>query len=380
MPPATWYAAGQTLWAGLGILATLVYLQSWRRRGGSVRLALAALSAIVAGWFWTIGYLAGPVGAIFLCSSGSRRCRRAAVVPLAAGAIALIVALVMGGRMIDARQSLHGLGLRQAIDPLRGLLHTAQAIPEYLIVGGLGLSTETNPLQGAIVCVFVALLWIWSRRDGWRFNRLECSGAALMFGSYFIEWTVRGYAPFRLLRVIVPWYHVIPQIGAVLFVFGWLSGPLSPNRADLAAPARLTWGGMLGVTLLTISLVVLNRPRVEALWESSVLRTIWEITPERTSNRKGMPTRKVALNHAEWQRKHLVKLEQAEATARRLGIGRDAIHRVFGRLDVPPNLPMLCDGLDLLDLAPAGPETDADRIRRALGQYLRVSPEPQPST
>jgi len=99
MPPATWYAAGQTLWAALGILATLVCLQSWRRRGGSVRLALAALSAIVAGWFWTIGYLAGPVGAIFLCSGGSRRCRRAAVVPLAAGAIVLIVALVMDGRV-----------------------------------------------------------------------------------------------------------------------------------------------------------------------------------------------------------------------------------------------------------------------------------------
>ena len=62
-----------------------------------------------------------------------------------------------------------------------------------------------------------------------------------------------------------------------------------------------------------------------------------------------MPTRKVALNHAKWQRKHLVKLGQAEATARRLGIGRDAIHRVFGRLDVPPNLPVLRDGLDLLE-------------------------------
>ena len=177
MPPATWYAAGQTLWR--------------RRRPGDARLSakLATTRSIGAAG---LGRPFRDCGRLVLDDriSGrpSRRhlplLRRQPALPaqrplsLAAGAIALIVALVMGGRMIDAQQSLHGLGLRQAIDPLRVLLHTAQAILEYLIVGGLGLSTETNPLQGAIVCVFVAVLWIWSRRDGWRFNRLECSAGA----------------------------------------------------------------------------------------------------------------------------------------------------------------------------------------------------------
>src|SRR5207248_3662807 len=33
LTPATWYSASQPLWAGLGILATLWYVQSYRRAG-----------------------------------------------------------------------------------------------------------------------------------------------------------------------------------------------------------------------------------------------------------------------------------------------------------------------------------------------------------
>ncbi len=256
------------------------------------------------------------------------------------------------------------------------MLHTAQAISEYLIVGNLGLSTETTPIQGVILTVALVLLWVICRRDRWKFNRLECTGAALLFASYWIECTARGYAPFWIIRLIAPWYHAVPQIGAVLLVFGWLSGSRDRSTPDPAAPAPLTWEGVICVTLVALALVALNQPRVEAIWENSVLRSTWLATTERNSTRKGMPTRIVALDRARWQRRHLVKLEEAEATARRLGIGRDAIHRVFGRLDAP-NLPSISDALDLLDLPGTGPETDPDRIRRALGHDVRMSPEPQ---
>jgi hypothetical protein len=89
-----------------------------------------------------------------------------------------------------------------------------------------------------------------------------------------------------------------------------------------------------------------------------------------------MPARIVALDRARWQREHFVKLEHAEAAARRLGIGRNAIHLAFGRLDAP-NLPAIYDAVDLLDLDRTGRVTDADQIRRALGAYLKVSPAPQ---
>jgi hypothetical protein len=286
----------------------------------------------------------------------------------------------MGGRQIDGTLNLHGRGLRAASDPVQGVLHTAQAIPENLIAGNLGLATETTQAQGVVLSLAVILFWIVSRREGWRFNPLECSGAALMLGSYLIEWTVRGYSRFWLLRLIVPWYHTIPQIGAVLFLSGWFWGPhpLTPRSSEAAVPAPLTRGGVLGLILLAIGLVALNRPRVEALWESSVLRRVaWEVKSDPGSTRKGLPTRIVALARADWQREHLVKLEQAEALGRRLGIGRDAIHRALGRLDAP-NLPSVYDAVDLLDLPRSGPETDLDRIRRVLRPYLAVSPEPRP--
>ena len=79
--PACWYSAGQTLWAGFGILATLWYAQCWRRRPSIAALVLAAVSAALAGWFWTIGYMAGPVAAVYLWLDGRRRCRLAAAVP-----------------------------------------------------------------------------------------------------------------------------------------------------------------------------------------------------------------------------------------------------------------------------------------------------------
>ena len=60
--PATWYSAGQTLWAGLGVLLTLLALQSWRRSGGGWRLALSVVAAFLGGGFWTIGHVAGPAG------------------------------------------------------------------------------------------------------------------------------------------------------------------------------------------------------------------------------------------------------------------------------------------------------------------------------
>ena len=117
---ATWYSAGQPLWAGFGILVTLWYLQGWRRTGGSLRLVLASVAAIVAGWLWTVGHLAGPLGAIYLWADGRTRCRFAAVVPLLASVLAFAVGMGLGGRKIDATVSLHGRTAREAIDPIHG--------------------------------------------------------------------------------------------------------------------------------------------------------------------------------------------------------------------------------------------------------------------
>ncbi len=45
---------------------------------------LTGLSAPIAGWFWTVGHMAGPAAVVYLWFDGRRRCKEAASVPLAA--------------------------------------------------------------------------------------------------------------------------------------------------------------------------------------------------------------------------------------------------------------------------------------------------------
>ena len=247
--PAMWYSAGQPLWAGLGILATLWYAQSYRRTGRLPALVCTLFSAPLAGWFWTVGHLAGPVAAVYLWVDGRRRCRIAAAVPLAATAIAVGLSLGIASHRIAKTISFHGRTVQKAFSPARGLVHTLQAIPENLVFGNLGLAVQSTQAQGAVLTLGLVALWLGSswlkradsgrkndgpeprgetRASGWDEGPLECAGAALVVGSYLIEWTFRGYLDFRYLRTlnmraVVPWYDLIPHIGAVLFAVGWWS-------------------------------------------------------------------------------------------------------------------------------------------------------------
>src|SRR5207302_6744372 len=107
--------------------------------------------AALAGGFWTIGHLAGPVAALYLWVDGRRRCRLAATVPLAATALTVGLSLIMAGRLIDSRVSFHGRTIRQAVNPVQGVVSTSQAIPENLVFGNLGLEVETTPIQGLVL-------------------------------------------------------------------------------------------------------------------------------------------------------------------------------------------------------------------------------------
>ncbi|MGC8641503.1 MAG: hypothetical protein ACP5XB_16685 [Isosphaeraceae bacterium] len=388
--PACWYSAGQTLWAGFGILATLWYAQCWRRSRSIVALPMAAVWAMLAGWFWTIGHLAGPVAAVYLWLDGRRRCRWAAAVPLFATVAAVTLSLILGGSKIDSTVSFHGRTTREAARPISGILHTAQAIPENLILANLGLRAHTTELQGLVLTAMILGLWA-SRRlrqGGWRaFNPLECTGVALVLGAYLVEWTVRGYLPFQSLRtinlgMIVPWYDVIPQMGAVLFVVGWFSRPRlverkASVREPITPPSRLAAIGIIGLLLL---MNVLNRPRVDLLWRNWVpallpierQREMFPILSLQT-----MRASVLLLDRADWQRRHLRRLDQAQKVARRLGIGREAIHSALGRLDMPL-LPDVYDALGLLDLPEQGSVTNPDQVRRALEPFLFKEPEPRP--
>jgi hypothetical protein len=429
---ASWYSAGQTLWAGIGILGMLILLQDWRRLGGTWRLILAAFAAWVAGGFWTIGHAAGPVGAVYLWSDGRPRARRAAIVPLSATGLAIAIALILGGRQIDATISFHGRTAEQAFDPYVGMSHTLQAIPEDLVLGNAGVVTKTTVWQGMILSLLIAGLWAWSRRQGWtedhdsrarvartafaaysvaliagiiviamivkrrpttqdlaayaafaalgaiviseRGSPLERAGAALLLSAYLVEWSFRGYFTYDNLRGVVPWYDTIPHIGAVLFVAGWWTRANLPVPTNALAP--LTRGGATGILVFAVAMIVVHQPRVDTLFIESVPKM-----NEREANifvtRKLQKLRAefLADARAQWQHRHLKRLDHAESRARELGIGRQGIAGAFGRIKIP-DLPKVYDAALLLGLPWRGVETDPIRIRRALAPDFAMEPEP----
>jgi hypothetical protein len=385
---AAWYSASQTLWAGFGIVASLWYAQCFRRSRSLPSLLLAALAAMTAGWFWTIGHLAGLVAAIYLWRDGREHCRWAAAAPLAGTLIAVIVGLGLGAGKIDSSMSFHGRTAAQAARPIAGLWHTAQAIPENLVFANVGLRVRTTPAQGLVLTTVILACWLavrW-RQGGLRtLNSLETAGATLALGSYFVEWTARGYLDYYLLRTlslphIVPWYDTIPQIGAVLFVIGWIAEPRREGYrpAVLGPQAPLTRVGAGGIVGLVAVLMTLNGPRVDLLWRKTapplapIERTMYPIV-----SLESMRASALLLDRAQWQRQHLRRLDQAQQEITTLGISFEACKAAFGRIDVP-DLPLTYDGIGLLEFPALGRLTAADQVRRALERYLERDSEPRP--
>ena len=269
-PSVLWYSACQALACGVMILAMLAALQHWRVRGAWWSFLLGLMAAIAAPLIWTAGYIAGPVGAAFLLADGRRRCRKAAVLPLAVSAVCWVVVRVFLIRF--SGEELVGGGLREMWDHMRagfgrGVVHAAQALCE-LVFKTCGLDTATTGPQAIVLVVILAGVWFWSRRrldlNGarlWpRINSLEAAGVVMIAGSLGLIYSVRGTSGnFEELRT-QGWYDAIAFLGAVLIVFGWWSGPIG------SPPAALEYTGrdrLLESVLVVAVIFVLQAPRVE---------------------------------------------------------------------------------------------------------------------
>jgi hypothetical protein len=226
---------------------------------------------------------------------------------------------------------------------------------------------------------------------------LECAGAALVLGSYWIEWVFRGYMDYYLLRPVslrlyVPWYDVVPQIGAVLLVTCWWAAA-RPGWAGLAAASTRpfpTWSGILAIGVLTMVLIVLNRPRVALAVRNSVPSLVpWEQEHDPklfpTIRQQTMRANILLLNRAEWQRKYLRRLDRCQEVARRLGLGRDSIRAAFGHQWIPGTFHtvrdfqhQLYDAVAVLDLPERGRPVDLDTVRGALAEFFADDGEPRP--
>ena len=369
---ATWYSAGQTFWAGLGILGTLLALQSWKAKGGGWRLGMAALGAVVAGGFWTIGHAAGPAGAVYLLADGTKRSRRAAIVPMLASVAAVAMFFGMGARRIEVDVKFSGTDKDKAMSVRRGALHTLHSISETLVVGNIGVAAEMAPSQAAVLTLTLIAVWASTLRRGRRPSPLECAGGAMIGLGYLVSWTFRGYYEWVNLRGVVPWYDTIPHLGAVLFASGWWGR----KRHLDGSPRPLTRGGSAGVLTVILGLVAIHQPRANREF-------MHELPPMTEAETKAFPIESLQLLRAriyaellvKWHREHLLRLDRAEAEARRRGIGRDLIRSAFGRVEVP-GLPEVYDAAEMLDLPAKGTATDVEMARSVLGPYFVVMPAP----
>jgi len=386
-PAVAWYSASQAVAAGAGVLAALAAAQAWRARGGLWRMAAAAALTAAAPLLWSGGYVAGPALAAYLWADGRPRCRRAAAVPPLASALTASLALATAGARIAAAENFHGRPLSRAADPWQGALSTAQGVVEILVLRNLGLAATTTPAQAVALGLLFAGLWAWSRgrRPGQgrlaRFapNPLEAAGGVTAVLGFGLVYTARGYFTFDNLRDL-SWYQAIPQVGAVLFAAGWWSGRGGAGLpAGVAAPTR---GGLAAVAAGVALALVLQTPRVRARVEGGA-------APLLAAERLMFPTpmfvrlreRYLETARVAWQRRFLARLDRAEASARELGLGREAVRRGVGRVfgpGMPPDVPQI-DGVNLLALPESAPRIDGPALARArLAPLLQPEPEPRP--
>ncbi len=374
----TWYSAGQALWAGTGVVVTLLAARRWARKGGVVAFVLLILSALAAALWWSGGLLAGPTAAAYLMAKRPPGRTRGALIALGVVAVASAAAIVV--------VSLPAMNQNKIVwethkelwpRPIQAVFHTAQGTVEMVLIGGIGLDATTSPWQSALIVGGLLALWLRSKGGPGNVNPLEASGLVLLFGSYYLAYVFRGNLPFDNLREVT-WYNAVPYMGATLFVAGLWQG-LAPAQGG---GGRLTLGqaGMVGGVVAV--LLAIHAPREERLVIAEGPRLL-------PSEQLRFPIPELqrlrALyfreEHRDRQVRSLARLEKAKPVIDGLGVGRDDLRRIYGRIPFPgiPELQTHTDPFSMIRI-PAGSRgaPGAPEVRQTLDIYLRPEPQPRP--
>ena len=378
-PAVSWYSAGQALWAGAAVVATLLLTREWSEKGGAWRLGLVVAAAAAAPAVWSGGLIAGPAAIAYLYAKGPSRSRRPAFVLAAVSAGAVLAVTLLSRRQIAENSLVWERHPELWPRPVQSVFHAAQAVAEALVLGNLGLDAATTHWQAAVMVLALAGLWAWSRGGRRRAAPLEAAGATVVVGSYLLVYAFRGNLPWGSLRPI-NWYHAVPQVGAALFVAGWWSA-LRP--ADPGGPSRLTRRQALLVLGLVVVLCVVEAPRAEReLLAAAPPLTVSEGKRFRTPALRRLRAVYFKSEVQSRQIRALARLDEADRVAARLGAGPSALRRVFGRVLVPgiPENQAGTDAFSLLHPPPDDPRAPDDpaRLRAALAALLRPEPVPRP--
>lgn len=381
-----WYSAGQTLWAGLFVLASLILAQEALRRRWHWLWPAVFVSCWIAGGFWTIGHAAGPVTAIYVLAAARGRKRLFALVPAAAMITAVAIALTFGGKEIDASTSFHGRSTREAFNPVQGLSHTCHSIVETLVLANLGIFAQTTDIQAVVLTVMLLAIWAgWHKRNSRAVTTLEWSGASLCIAAYWVEWSFRGYFSWDSLKGVVYWYDSIPQIGWAIFLAGWMMASRQADSTEtttaLALPARMTRRDALAIGAFALTMLALHQSEIDRqLVESLPPLTDYEVENNAFPIPELKRLRAVFIwdERAKRMARHLAKLQNAESIAQKAGWSVADISAAFGRVRIP-GIPKAYDGVYLMNL-PLRTTQPADqaRVRQALALLLEIEPEARP--
>lgn len=359
-----WYAAGQSLVAACLAALALVLAQAYRMRGRAGWLAASCGAVCAAALVWGGGLCAGPAVTAYLAHSPDRRKRVLSYLPLLCSCVLALFFFIVASGSIQRVAAVES-ALPFPVALARPLVHTCQAVVEALMFGNLGLDARTSGGQACVMVATILVVWITrvARRGRPSPYPLEWAGLVLVCVPYLMAFTLRrGYA-YENLRDM-GWYNTLPQLGAVLFGMGWLG---MREAALPGRPAHATLGGIVNVAALVTIMLCLHVPRAHQMMiESEPPMTESERERFLIPELQRLRSIYVYSERADRQRRALVRLDQLDEQARRLGLSRASLRSAFGPVRVPgwPAALVELDAFDLLKVRPdGGPQLSPGQVR-----------------
>jgi hypothetical protein len=344
-----WFAASFAVLSLDTMLLGLLAAQRWRQTGRAVYLDLTVLACLLApGWF-AIGVLAGPLCFLYLLprsreSGSDRSTRHWSIAPLLGTALFLVLSLPRTAEAILHLKHYDGRTAVEAFQPLVGLKYTLRSVVDNLLLGVIGIAGVALSLW-CVVPVLVGLLavgvWWWRQAPE---RRLLLLGLGLIGGSYLLVYSARAaWSYARMTEPAFSRYHLLSQLGLVLFFCGGL-----PGRAGrwftLHAEDVLTVGQRRLIHGLILGCFVVNLPRGLIC---------------------GSPTGWEFFSGVHKQLAVLRRIEAMDARCRTHHIAAAEARQVLGRLDVPWSLDAL-DGWELLIGSDDPRPLPAEEVKRFL--------------
>jgi hypothetical protein len=356
-----WFAASFVILSLDTILLSLLAVQRWHQTGRGIYLALAVLACLLAPAWFALGVLGGPMCCLYLVQTafsrdpkGSAtvraRLRLAAkqisigLLPLAGTALFLAISLPRTAEAILHTGHYGEQTAVEAFQPLIGLQYTARSLVDNLLLGLLGVTGIALPgwLIAVILPVAVGLgIWWWRQVSD---HRLMLLGSGLIGSSYLLCYSARALWDYQLM--VEPQfsrYHLLPQLGLVLFFCGGLPGRAGrwftlDTSGTISPRQRRFLYRLIGVCFLV------HLPRGLLCSSPTGLHQFAEVREQQAVLRR---------------------IEEVDARCRKHHIDAAAARQALGKLDVPLSLDTI-DGWDFLigsdDPRPLPPE----KIKRLL--------------